>query len=140
VVVDSKRVHQVRANNAAPQARNLQCTGPCLRLLNKRMLCFYSGATTTTPEAVGCDEAATAGTMVTPVSTLGSSCGTVDVNGDGHVAVGDLLLVLAAFGVTVVLDEARGCVATALAEDVNGDCAVTVADLLLTLAMFGATC
>ena len=70
-------------------------------------------------------------------SDLSSTCLRFQVNGDGRVAVSDVLLVLAAFGIPVRMN-GGGC--AAVAEDVNGDCAVSVGDLLVTLSAFGMTC
>ena len=66
-----------------------------------------------------------------------TDCLRFQVNGDGRVAVSDVLLVLAAFGIPVRMN-GGGC--AAVAEDVNGDCAVSVGDLLVTLSAFGMTC
>ena len=75
----------------------------------------------------------------------GAGC-EADVNDDGRVNVGDLLLVLGAFGWRPV-DQGSECSAIAgelsisgLPEDINRDCVVGVADLLLALSAFGADC
>ena len=52
-----------------------------------------------------------------------------DLNGDGNITVGDLLLVLADFGCV------SGC-----QSDVDGDTIVSVADLLELLSVFGGNC
>ncbi len=52
-----------------------------------------------------------------------------DLNGNGSVEVGDLLLLLADFG----------CL-TECSADIDGDGAVTVNDILLLLAAFGDSC
>ena len=82
-------------------------------------------------------------------SQLPAGC-EADVNGDGRVNVGDILLVLGAFGWRPA-DQESGCGAAAsaaggpsrpsgLPEDINRDCAVGVADLLLALSAFGIAC
>ena len=55
-------------------------------------------------------------------------CGPEDVNSDGSVGVGDLLLVLSAFG------------GSDAAADINGDGEVKVRDVLLVLEAFGLPC
>ncbi len=55
-----------------------------------------------------------------------------DVNADGRVGIGDLLLLLAAWGPCADCAEPFSCPA-----DVNGDCAVDLADLLDLLASWG---
>jgi hypothetical protein len=52
-----------------------------------------------------------------------------DVNGNGVVDVGDVLLVLSEFG----------CVSQC-EQDVNGDGFITVADILFLLSSFGEAC
>lgn len=60
-----------------------------------------------------------------------------DVNGDGQVAVEDLLLILGAFGINTCSPSAPlGADAT----DINADCLVDVADLLLCLGAFAREC
>lgn len=53
----------------------------------------------------------------------------MDLDGDGIVAVTDVLLLLGEFGC------ASDC-----PSDINGDDAVTVEDFLLLLGQFGSTC
>jgi hypothetical protein len=71
----------------------------------------------------------------------GGSSGSVcvgDVNGDGSVAVADILLVLAAYGSNACAGS--WVVENVAAVDLNGDCRVDVGDLLLTLGAYGRTC
>ena len=53
------------------------------------------------------------------------ACAPADLSGDGQAAVGDVLQVLAKFGLTGTCGEPA---------DVDGDCMVSVADVLLVLS------
>ena len=90
---------------------------------SKSAVACTAGSSTSASEAAACADPSAAAPS--------PACFAADLSGDGQVAVGDVLQVLAKFGLTESCGEPA---------DVNGDCKVSVADVLLVLTVFGQRC